>query len=332
MKNYIRKILHIFSSTSQPKETVDEVHHWLIDDSEHAEEKMSALRQIWNETENTLNLQDWVSYEAVSRKINLEGNKDTKKHFLPSGWRSVAAAIIFILSISGTYFLAKNTGQTTGDQQLAEYFSSVGDKDSLLLPDGSRVMTNSTTLLVYPKEFNSKERIVYLIGEANFSVQKDTTRPFIVKTKYLNVTALGTQFNVKAYSDDPIVYTVLIEGSIRVESKEGQQSRILSPGEQLAYNKTKRDVQLTNVDLEEATAWQRGEIVFKSVEVGNILRMLERKYEITFQYKKGTFNSDKYNFRFKEDAPLTEIMDIIQTISGSFNYTIKDDICYLSKR
>jgi len=224
------------------------------------------------------------------------------------------------------------TKQSDRTPEFTEYFSSIGCKGAVVLPDGSQVLTNSTTLLVYPSEFTGDTRTVYLIGEADFSVQKDPKRPFTVKTEQLDITALGTRFNVASYADDPTVSTALIEGSIRVTSRNDQQSHILTPGKQLSYNKESRTTRVAPVDLDDITAWQRNEMVFKSIEVEDILRMLERKYEITFQYRKGTFNHDKYNFRFRESSPLPEIMDIIQTVAGTFDYVIAGKVCYLEKR
>jgi len=329
-KTYIQKILRIFSSTPHDQKTIEDVHRWLIDDSAHAAEKEAALREIWDNTENVWTPQAWESYAKVREKINLR-NTGRKARFVSLQRKSLkyaAAVLLLLASASASYFLAKRSNH---ELILTEYFSSIGDKGTVILPDGSRVMTNSTTLLVYPDAFASDVRTVYLVGEANFSVQKDPKRPFIVKTDQLDITALGTQFNVKSYPDDPFVNTTLIEGSIQVKSKNKPDVRVLTPGEQLVYDKETRNIQVSVVDLEDVTAWQRDELVFKSIEIKDILRMLERKYEITFQYKSGTLNNDKYNFRFKENAPLDEIMDIIQTVANTFDYTIKDKVCYLSK-
>ncbi len=326
MSNYIQKLLRIFSANPQQKETVEEVHRWLIDDSIHAEEKESALREIWDNTKNVVVPQTWQSLAEVYWKIDQSNGNRKRKFSLRSVWKYAAAITVLFVSILGTYLITKDT---TPDLNLTEYFTSIGDRGVLTLPDGSQVMTNSTTLLIYPKTFTHDTRTVYLMGEANFKVHKDPEKPFIVKSDRLAITALGTQFNVASYPDDSSICATLIEGSIKVECIEDGENYMLVPGEQLVYDKAIRKSLVSKANMDDVTAWQRDELVFKSMEIEDILKMLERKYEVTFQYNTSTFNHDKYNFRFKSKAPLTEIMDIVQTVVGTFDYTLKGKICYL---
>lgn len=94
----------------------------------------------------------------------------------------------------------------------------IGHSDEdIFLPDGSRVSMNSRSMLLYPEQFTGKYRSVFLIGEANFKVKANKNKPFIVKTNDFQITALGTEFNVSAYTEDNNVFTTLITGSVLVE-------------------------------------------------------------------------------------------------------------------
>ena len=74
-----------------------------------------------------------------------------------------------------------------------------------------------------PRKFDGKQRKVSLRGEAFFKVKSDKSKPFIVSTKFMDVRALGTSFNVKAYDEDQFAVATLVEGSIKVESNNEQK-------------------------------------------------------------------------------------------------------------
>ena len=89
----------------------------------------------------------------------------------------------------------------------------------VILSDGSVVTINAGSRLEYPPEFGKKSRNVYLTGEAYFEVAHAKGKSFIVHTKELEIEALGTEFNVRAYPDDKIVEALLVKGKIAVNSK-----------------------------------------------------------------------------------------------------------------
>lgn len=104
-----------------------------------------------------------------------------------------------------------------------------GQRASVVLPDGTKVWLNSHTKLNYKSDYGVKERSVSLSGEAYFEVSKDTLRRFLVNAGDMEVEALGTAFNVKAYEEDDEVVTTLFEGSVR--TAVGKEFVILSPDE-----------------------------------------------------------------------------------------------------
>lgn len=77
-----------------------------------------------------------------------------------------------------------------------------GQRASVMLPDGTKVWLNSHTQISYNSNYGMKDRVVALAGEAYFEVAKDKDHRFIVKTGDMEVEALGTSFNVKAYKED----------------------------------------------------------------------------------------------------------------------------------
>ena len=83
-------------------------------------------------------------------------------------------------------------------------------ENTVLLADGTTVHLNAGSKLLYPVRFVGKRRIVTLEGEAYFDVRKDEEHPFVVRTRFGEVTVLGTAFNINAYNDADACYTTCL--------------------------------------------------------------------------------------------------------------------------
>src|SRR5690606_9851089 len=125
------------------------------------------------------------------------------------------------------------------------------------LSDGTRVWLNSNSTLKFPPEFATDQRAVEISGEAFFEVAHDAKRPFIVKSYYQEITVLGTTFNVKAYYGDELNTTTLVEGSVQVRGRTGNDRFKLLPG-QTAIAGKEEQLKITAGDVQEATSWKNG--------------------------------------------------------------------------
>lgn len=325
MKDYIQKIIRVFTDSEHSEEMTKEVHQWLVD-KEHSDEKERALNTLWEETEGTVNADTWTSLAKVYDKLGV-GQQDVKPGFRMRIWQYAAAAVVVLaVAVSGTFYFTKDM---YSEIAMIEKFTPAGSMNIIELPDGSKVQTNSGTILLYPEAFKGDTRTVYLIGEANFKVKKNPEQPFIVKSVTMSVTALGTEFNVMAYPEDDEIVATLIHGKIKVDCDNGKESYILNPGQQITYLRTTSKSILADANLEDVTAWQKGMFVFRGATMKEIFSTLERRYAITFQYNANLFNDDKYNFRFREHSSIKEIMDVMQEVVGEFDYKLQEDICYI---
>jgi ferric-dicitrate binding protein FerR (iron transport regulator) len=102
------------------------------------------------------------------------------------------------------------------------------DSINLFFPDGTKVWLNAESSIRYPVAFVGKERRVFVTGETYFEVAKDKEKPFRVAADNITVEALGTQFNVNSYPNEPFYSTTLVEGSVIVT--KGSNENILKPG------------------------------------------------------------------------------------------------------
>ena len=161
-----------------------------------------------------------------------------------------------------------------------------GETYQVRLPDGTLAALNSDSQLTYGTTMNEQgQRYVELSGEAYFEVTRDTKHPFIVKTTGQEVQVLGTHFNISSYPDDGATKTTLLEGKVKVWSKELNRSEILNPGQQAWMDGNGLQVK-NKVDTEEAIAWKNGYFKFNG-GLEEIMEKVARWYdvEIIYQFK-----------------------------------------------
>ncbi len=167
-----------------------------------------------------------------------------------------------------------------------------------ILPDGTQVWLNAESKLKYPTQFNSDERLVELEGEGYFEVAHNASKPFIVVSNDQWVKVLGTKFNINSYANEPTILTTLVSGSVELSDPRTKTSVKLRPGQQGKLLSSGFDVY--PVDTDNFTAWTSNEFQFKGVPLVEVLRQLERWYDLDVDYTDipnvkvhGTISRDK---------------------------------------
>lgn len=176
----------------------------------------------------------------------------------------------------------------------------------LILPDGSKVWLNSESSIKYPVSFPGKERRVFVTGEIFFEVAKDKTKPFRVVAGDVTVEALGTQFNVNAYTNEPFFSTTLIEGSIRVS--KGSVVKILKPSQQAQL--TNAEFQIVDTDNDDAIAWKNNQFKFTNTSIGEIMRQIARWYDADIVYQDNV--TLHLNATIGRDVPVSKLLNILE--------------------
>ncbi|VAW29660.1 Putative anti-sigma factor [hydrothermal vent metagenome] len=244
-----------------------------------------------------------------------------------------AVFLVPVLLFAGGYFLMHHPRSN------AEAYIRIevprGAKRLLVLPDSTKVWINSECTLKYPVHFIGKTRTVYLVGEAYFEVTKDAAHPFIVSTPEMNVRVLGTGFNVSAYPAAKQVSATLVHGSIlayhvnangRIESKV-----ILSPGERSVFKMKKNVFTVKKVDTRVYTSWKDGRLVFKDTPLSEIMKRINRWYNVDMTANDKTIEQFNYTVNFENDSlpavlkVLEEMTPIRITLSGSRIFVTRDE-------
>jgi ferric-dicitrate binding protein FerR (iron transport regulator) len=179
----------------------------------------------------------------------------------------------------------------------------------LILPDGTQVWLNNASSLRYPSSFTGTSRTVELTGEAYFEVARNTTQPFQVKAGGLSVQVLGTGFDISAYTDEPDVRTTLVQGKIKVESKE--KTAVLQPGQQVVATEEGGWKMLKSVNTEEVTDWRFGLFNFDNADLHSVLRQLARWYDVDVEFR-GAVPDKRVQGQMHRDLTLNQVLEILK--------------------
>ncbi|MCK0137017.1 FecR family protein [Arenibacter sp. S6351L] len=203
-----------------------------------------------------------------------------------------------------------------------------GKKMKLILSDSTVVHINSGTSLKYPVKFlENKDRKVFLEGEAFFEVTKSNTAPFIVNTDKIDIRVLGTKFDVSAYRDDEHVSTVLVEGSVEIStsgrSTIGEEKYLLEPGQIGSWNKSMDNINIAETDVNEYTSWINGEIIFRIRPFPEILKVLERHYNVSITNNYRLLDRQQFFAKFDTES-IEQVLTYFQN-STPFQYTRNGD-------
>lgn len=305
--------IRLFDKFLQKQATSEEVHlliQWLKSQQDFNHWADQEWEAVSDQMDSQLQQQ---LLERIKRKLGQnnfsikEGGKTENGRKFYFRFTQVAAAILLLLTTTlGIYIYTQR--ETPSPDMVVSV--DKGQKANLVLPDGSKVWINADSKLTYGSQFNKRERILRLEGEAYFEVSPDKKRPFIVQTKDLSVKALGTSFNVKSYKDEQQTSTVLMTGKVEVRSQE--ECLILNPNEQIVFHKENQRMTKTSVsDANEFSRWRENTLSFQSETFENIAHTLERYYNI-----KIIFESDAIKkYRFSGTPGNTSLNSILHILS-----------------
>ncbi|SEL35325.1 FecR family protein [Parapedobacter koreensis] len=208
-------------------------------------------------------------------------------------------------------------GATIGGVNPLELTTPMGGTYRVTLPDGTNVWLNSASTLRYPSRFVEKERVVEFIGEGYFAVAKDNGRPFKVITAGQEIEVLGTEFNISTYDDEPEIKTTLVEGSVRVAPVRGhRQQVILRPGQQSVVQG--ESVVVREVDIAPYIAWKSGMFHFKQTPLEEMMRQIERWYDVEVVYK-SQVPQEKFGGKMKRNVSLPTVLKLLKASEIGFH-------------
>lgn len=214
--------------------------------------------------------------------------------------------------------LAYNSRKAASDAILYNTMSTPrGRQFSVQLPDGTKAWLNAASSISYPTAFAGPERSVTITGEVYLEVAKDSKRPFTVKTpNSTEIEVLGTSFDIKAYPNDPVMNTTLLEGAVRIRTP--RQVQTLSPGEQSIVRQNGETQLIKNADIPKMMAWKNGLFNFQDESLDEVMKQLERWYDIDVKYI-GDPPKQKFFGQLGRDLTLSQVIETLREVGIPFS-------------
>jgi|GEM_PF-134603 len=269
--------------------------------------------------------------------------------------RRVWAAMAVLLLLAGGALLwhYRPAFRNAPAAKATVYHAKAGERKQLRLPDGSAILLNGGSTITVAADFNQRSRNVYLSGEAYFEVAPDAGQPFMVHTPAILIKVLGTTFNVKAYPEDTVTETALLEGAIQVyASSSAGRSGLPENGVLLS---SRRKLQVANPEAKAGlpsatrlqasryrvipltgdtalnkpleTDWTRGRLTFNDQPFDIIARELERWYGVKIRFEDAQLKQYRFVATFDKES-IDQVLRALQATS-SFHYRRLQDTIIL---
>ena len=187
-----------------------------------------------------------------------------------------------------------------------------GGEYQVKLSDGTLVYLNSLTRLRFPVLFSGQTRVVELEGEAYFEVAKDVEKPFIVKTGTYDVQVLGTHFNISTYEEESTVETTLVEGAVAISGEGIEGKIVLKPDEQFVFDRESGKCGVKSVDVSYFVAWKDGKFRFRDVRLEDIMRAVERWYNVQVVYEDESVKNLRFGFNMSRHETIEPLLNIFE--------------------
>ncbi len=304
---------------------------WINENKEN-EQLFSQLVDIWGAETIVKNEKNFDVNRAWNNLFDqVQKNDSPVKHqFNFQELYKYAAIFILALFIGGIGYSWLKTQDIFAAKQMVEVNAPYGSQSNLKLADGSIVKLNSGTTLKYNKKFGISNRDIELVGEAFFEVEKNKKLPFTVKARGVSVTALGTQFNVKAYSDEKQILTTLLEGSVRVKNLEHGEKRsiLLQPNQQAIFNLEESQFLVSEIETKDNVSWFTDTWVISNTTLSEFAKLLERRFDLKIKFSDERIKEFVFKGTFKGET-IEQILTVI-SYSAPVKYKISNKQVTLS--
>lgn len=217
----------------------------------------------------------------------------------------------------------------TGTSNMNQLIVPFGKQSKIILADRTEVWLNAGSRLIYPSVFKGGKRKVKLQGEAFFKVSKDESKPFFVETDHSSIKVLGTSFNVKAYPDEKVEETVLVEGAVNLNMGKtlfGETIQ-LKPDQRVVVSGTDHSYSVSRVDVRNYTSWIEGLFVFNEEPLPSVLMRISRFYNLEIKWINNDVDNRKISGKLDLKDDYQRVLNALALISDG-SYVEKDKVIH----
>jgi len=271
-------------------------------------ENLEAFNQMMFLWENTSAMQFEPNTEkaldAVSEKLSYK-----KRKLFSTRTLLQIAAILVVLIASGMYLKYAFT-----PVQYKTFQTSINEKKTIMLEDGTSVSLNANSTLTFPEHFDDSIRAVTLEGEAYFDVHHNPKQPFIITAGESQTRVLGTAFIVRARKAEHEISVSVHRG--KVAFSKANKKVILTMGEKGILDKKAGTIIEKENDNLNDLAWQTGMLTFVGTPLKSVAAQISEYYNIKIRIAKPELQTVKFSGQFY-DKRIDEVLKTIELATGN---------------
>ncbi len=245
-------------------------------------------------------------------------------------WQRVAAVAVVVV-MTGLGVLAGHwlMPSQQGAEGMLSIRTGVGERSNVTLPDGTEVQLNAKTTVRYDCSMPHSERRVQVDGEAYFNVAKDAEHPFVVSADGVDVTCLGTAFNIRNYGEERNVSVLLTEGKVRVSA--GEADLTMEPNSRVVFDKGSQSMSKQLVNPENYLCWLNNEIRYNDHTLEEIAAELSRNYNIRIVITSDRLREERFT-GYLGHSSLRNVLEVLSMTSNMRYYFDQDTVVYVYER
>ncbi|MEO9803495.1 MAG: FecR domain-containing protein [Reichenbachiella sp.] len=308
-----------FKAGQLSQEEIEEFVSWMSS-KEGEEVILEEIEDDWNLLE-AKQATDETRLESIFTQIEAQTREDNPISAHGNYFSKIAAAVALLVVFAALSYLIFPELQSLNQPQHIVKSNPSGQKSTHFLPDGSKVYLNAESSVSYIEDFEGDLREIELNGEAYFEVAKNPEKPFVVRSRNLSTTALGTAFNVRAFSKENELEIALTSGKVQVESRDLIDKIYLEPGERVTYSSKDRTASKSAFDLDKVIGWKDGLIKFQDANYEEVKNRLERWYGVRIKSNKNPSHDWTYSGSF-ENQSLEMILEGMK-LTKNFEYKLE---------
>ncbi|MCD1262789.1 histidine kinase [Shinella sumterensis] len=243
----------------------DRFEHWL-DQSEQHRQAWSRLQVAWQALGATVPVlkESWKDAAHASASPRPYHPRRAGLARRAGMFGAAAAALLCLAFIVGPAIMLRME---------ADYRTQTAESRTITLEDGSLVHLSGASAIA--TDFANGRRAVRLLaGEAFFEVTPDKNRPFTVDANGVEVTVLGTKFDVQ--TDGDLTVVALAEGSVKASVGRDAPAEFLAPGDQLTANSATGEVSRATIPVSDIATWRDGKIFVVDATIGSVVEQIRR--------------------------------------------------------
>lgn len=327
-KKHIDELIATYLTEGLDENKLSDLKAWIAASAEN-EKYFVQQRELWfsaisREAASVYN--KGKAFDTFKERVHSQKKeqKVTRKLFrLSVLWRYAAVVALIIAVGCLSYWRGEvNVKETFADISVE---APLGSKTKLYLPDGTLVWLNAGSRMTYSQGFGFDNRKVQLEGEGYFEVKRNEKIPFFVMTKDLQLQVLGTKFNFRDYPEDHEVVVSLLEGKVELNNMlKKEKEAFLAPNERAILNKSNGLMTVESVTASNASQWTDGYLFFDEELLPDIVKELERSYNVTIYIANDSLNSFRFYGNFvRREQSIQEVLDALAS-TEKMHYKIEE--------